>query len=694
MLVICGDHDVGAYFMAYSRNSLAAGSAWPARIRYGLSVVALLLLFGCEVVDDATTADAFDSFDIGTGDSLGDGETVAEAYLPSQVSAARFDYSSSIDELFDAPWPSDERLTPDGHVDLSLYPQRDAVELVDFYAASIGRDLRGFSVMPVIYIPLGGALGPLPIPTAVESASDGSSMRLRRVMPDCGPPVPIDVVFQELASDYIPRTTLMAAPAIGHPLEPGATYALILDGEWSGTDGLPMYGPLSFFDQLFDAHADGEGRHERGLAAVRSCESAAIEARSLRMATTFTVQNPVESTRAMRAQALDPAVVPSPSATDFKRMEGFGGDRWRAYEGTYETPIFMRGTSPYVKGGGIEYDESGAPLVQNFEAVPFIVSVPASAEGPVPVVVWVDGTGASNRSHLGDAWFEETIAAGFAIATFAPQFHDTRATAGSDDVFSTFNYTNPEAGRTVFRQQAVDTSFFVRVLKEAVPALLNDALDPVSTDTDTMVYGGHSQGGLVGVLVSAIEPEFRSFVLSGTGAYTSITVLERDDIFDIEELVQGLFGVKEPLDRMHPLLQLIQMGADAVDPHSYLSSWDGWDSNPAGVSVFVINGDEDPTTHIDSVDHLTIAAQLTPIAPAGWAPARLAFDEVVAADAPLQATHESLDGTANTRVTWLEGGGGHFTLYRRDDVPALVAEFWKSSVSGVPAIPVFVRDSD
>lgn len=674
--------------MDHSRNSSSVEPFWKAHVRFGWIVIALLSLIGCEVLDDAVVTDATDSSDVDAGDST----NAADEYLPQQVSAARFDYSSKVEELFDSPWPSDERLTVDGRVDLSLYPQRDKVGLVDFYADSIEQDLRGFSVMPVVYIPLGGALGALPIPTELESARDESPVRLRRVLPDCGPAVPIDVAFQDKGTEYIPRTTLVAVPAIGHPLDPGATYALVLDGDWNGADGLPMYGPQSFFDRLLNAHPDGDSRHERGMAALLACESTAIEARSLRMATTFTVQNPAESTRAMRAQALNPSVVPSPVASDLKHLPGIGGDRWRAYQGAYETPIFMRGTSPYTKGGGIEYDDSGAPIVQNFETVPFIVSVPASVDGPVPVVVWVDGTGASNRSHLGDAWFERAIEAGFAIATFAPQFHDTRATEGSDEVFSTFNYVNPEAGRTVFRQQAVDTSFFVRVLKEAVPAVLADVAESVSLDTDTMVYGGHSQGGLVGVLVSAIEPEFRSFVFSGTGAYTSITVLERDDIFDIEQVVRGLFGLTEPLDRMHPLLQLVQMGADAVDPHSYMSAWDGWDANPAGVSVFVINGDEDATTHVDSVDHLAIATQLTPISPAGWVPARLPFDEIVAATVPIQATHESLDGTPNTRVTWLEGGGGHFTLYRRDDVPRLVADFWASSITGVPTIPVFVRD--
>jgi pimeloyl-ACP methyl ester carboxylesterase len=665
-----------------------------------LSVVSLCLLAttACEDISgiEPDTADAIDA------DAAGDGTDVAdtadsdgvgaEHYRPEQVSATEFVYQPDTTEHFGTVWPSDERTDEEGYVDFSGFPQRNNIDLIDMYAETIERSIAGFSIMPVIYAPLTGDPDESMIPSIEASAAEDSPVRLRKVLPDCGPPVPIETRFQEEGDRYMPDETLLSAPAIGHPLTPGDTYALIYDGDWKGRDGLPMYAPEAFYDRLLSADASSSKRSDQGFAALRECESEAIDSRTLRMATTFTVQNPAKTTRAMRDVAVADAAANAPSIRDFRLLSGASGADWTTYRGVYDTPIFMRGESPYDTGGGVEFDSEGSPLIQRVEEVPFTLAVPSGATGPVPVILWEDGTGANIRSHLNDDWFFNAIDAGFAVATFAPQFHDARATEGSEEVFSTFNYLNPEAGRTVFRQQTVDTSYFIEVIKRAMPDALEAVEEPVALDTDNLLYGGHSQGGLVGVLVSAVEPRLQSFVLSGTGAYTTVTVLERKDLFDIEQLLKLLFQLSGDLDRMHPLVQLIQLGADAVDPHSYIDAWNGWDGDPNGVSVFAINGDEDPTTHVDAVDHLTIAGELTPIPPAGWVPARLPADEMDPGVLPIGSTVDARDGSPNTRVTWLEGGGGHFTLYRRLDVPQLAVDFWTSTLDGVPTIPEFTPD--
>jgi pimeloyl-ACP methyl ester carboxylesterase len=640
-----------------------------------------------DAIDGDDTSDISDTLDGGDSDADATGD-----YRPEQVSATEFVYAPNATEHFGSVWPSDERTGPENHVDFSGFPERNNIGLIDSYATTIEESISGFSIMPVIYVPLTGEPDESTFPSIEASTAEDSPVRLRRVLPDCGPPVPIETRFQEEGDTYMPDETLLSAPVIGHPLTPGDTYALIYDGDWKGRDGLPMYAPEAFYERLLSAAPSSPDLSDRGLAALRACESEAIENRTLRMATTFTIQNPAKTTREMRDVAVADAETTAPSIRDFRVLNGASGENWTTYRGLYDTPIFMRGESPYDTGGGVEFDSEGTPLIQRVEEVPFTLAVPSDVTGPVPVVLWEDGTGATIRSHLNDDWFFNAIDAGFAVATFAPQFHDARATEDSEEVFSTFNYLNPEAGRTVFRQQAVDTSYFIEVIKRAMPGALETIEEPVALDTDNLLYGGHSQGGLVGVLVSAIEPRLQSFVLSGTGAYTTVTVLERKDLFDIEQLLKGLFQISGDLDRMHPLVQLIQLGADAVDPHSYIDAWNGWDGDPNGVSVFAINGDEDPTTHVDAVDHLTIAGQLTPIPPAGWVPARLPADEIDPGTLPIASTIDARDGSPNTRVTWLEGGGGHFTLYRRLDVPQLAVDFWTSTLQGVPTIPEFTPD--
>src|SRR6185503_11837216 len=165
--------------------------------------------------------------------------------------------------------------------------------------------------------------------------------------------------------------------------------------------------------------------------------------------------------------------------------------------------------------------------VQRSESVRLFVAVPTGGQEPYPLLLWEQGTGADLFDALADDPVLQEIDAGFALAVFEPQFHGSRGD-GSDPTNATFNVSNPEAARTVFRQQAVDTATFVRVLREALPG----QADLPALDTDHVLYGGHSQGALVGALVAAVEPTMSAYVLNGVGADLSITIAEREDPVD------------------------------------------------------------------------------------------------------------------------------------------------------------------
>ena len=57
---------------------------------------------------------------------------------------------------------------------------------------------------------------------------------------------------------------------------------------------------------------------------------------------------------------------------------------------------------------------------------------------------------------------------------------------------------------------------------------------------------------------------------------------------DFEALLKALVGIHNEIDRFHPVLALLQLGADSVDPHNYAAGWRGWEGKPGGAHLFVL----------------------------------------------------------------------------------------------------------
>ena len=202
-----------------------------------------------------------------------------------------------------------------------------------------------------------------------------------------------------------------------------------------------------------------------------------------------------------------------------------------------------------------------------------------------------------------------------------------------------------------------------------------------------MLYGGHSQGSLVGGLIAGVESEFAAYVLNGTGAYISVTVIERTDPFDIQALIDEVFLVGRRLDVQHPLVALVQLGTDVVEPHAFAPRWRGTEGHPEGSHVYVVNGLLDHTTFPRSINALTISASLAPIAPAGWDPDPFeVWDLPSEVTPPISGNVGALDGRPLTMVTYLDAEEGHFTIQRNAEARALALRFWRDALSGVPEV--------
>jgi hypothetical protein len=182
-----------------------------------------------------------------------------------------------------------------------------------------------------------------------------------------------------------------------------------------------------------------------------------------------------------------------------------------------------------------------------------------------------------------------------------------------------------------------------------------------------------------------VESEFAAYVLNGTGSYISVTVVERTDPFDIQALIDEVFLVGRRIDVQHPLVALVQLGTDVVEPHAFAPRWRGHEGNPSGSHVFVVNGYQDHTTFPPSIDALTINAGLAPIAPAGWDPDPFdVWDFPSEVPSPISGNVDAADGSLLTMVTFLDADRGHFTLRRNETAMDLALRFWREALSGVP----------
>jgi pimeloyl-ACP methyl ester carboxylesterase len=108
----------------------------------------------------------------------------------------------------------------------------------------------------------------------------------------------------------------------------------------------------------------------------------------------------------------------------------------------------------------------------------------------------------------------------------------------------------------VLRQEALDTTFAIRLLREAI----GPDHPELTLDTGRLGFFGHSQGGHIGAMVAAVEPELDPVFISSMGGGFAYTIIERKAPVDIEKLVrQGIGETDTPLTIFHPAIGLAQL---------------------------------------------------------------------------------------------------------------------------------------
>jgi hypothetical protein len=634
------------------------------------SLVGLLVLAACGQGGDGL---------VGTPDAAGEevgGDTEAEATsdAPDAMAPRSWPiFRPGEPGFLTTPFPSDALRTAGGGLDLQAFPNPEGLALVNDYVAAASR-LHGFSVAQVVYVAFEGPIDVAGLPPWLPGGAD-QPVQLVDVTPgpDLGRRVPLAWRWAADASLYLPPHVLAVRPLPGVTLTPGHAYAALV------TTALPATPPLAAPAAFVEALAGG-GPSGPSLAPLAAWLAAQPElAGRVVVATVFTVDDPLSDLRRIRKALWEG---PAPTGLRGFKLAGSSPD-WHLYDAEYDAPEFLAGEAPYAReGGGFEFDADGEPVVQRTVTLRLSISVPRQGTMPPdgwPLALTAHGTLGYFHSFAFSTE-RDTAAAlgreGVAGTGLDQPLHGPRSpTSLSDELLElySFNFQNPDAGRTVQRQSVADQIYLLRLLHEGqlvVPASVSRRGVDERFDPSRVLFFGHSQGGVTGALLLGVEDRLRGGVLSAAGGGLTASIMLRTDPLSFRLLVAALLHVGDPadLDEFHPAMALLQLLVDAVDPLAYAPHWREFDANDPLAqprSVLLTEGMDDAYTPPPTAEALAVAGGLPALAPAAsWGVAAEALG-LAPVPAPVTGNLQS-GGRAVTGALAQYPGFGHYAVYESD----------------------------
>ncbi len=609
--------------------------------------------------------------------------------VPRQT-AALFDRDLA-DGFLAFPWPSDTRLLDTGAPDLTAFPVITAGDVVDVYRQAVQEQVQGFGTNPLIHVRFDGPLESYGWPAAAQTLAPDSPVQLIDV--DAASPtytarIPVELHWQAADRVYVPAHTLGVRPALGWPLAPSTTYALVVLDSLVDADGLPLVRAEAL--QAVLAGGGDPVLAEAFAPLGPALDLAGVDRDAVAVATVFTTGQPVAELRAMRDWVADPDNLEQPVLLSY--VEYGDAELYTLVGGTYSTPIFLTGDAPYASSGGGFDVTDGAPAVQRWESVEFSLTVPLAEPpaGGYPVVLALPGidgtvfdfTVSSGARPLADLLSEPERAV--AVFSFEPPLHGSRgADVGAVPDLHLVNYFNPTSMRCVLRQEALDATFALRVLRDAVSVEHPE----LSLDTSAVGLLGHGQGAYAGAMLAAVEPQLDPVWLNAGGGGMALTLTERTQPLDVEDMLHAAIGEDEaaPLTVFHPFAGLLQLAVEVVDPVNYARPWALGAADGEATSVLISGGLLDPHTAPEMVSNLAVAGGAPPIEPVEWGIPEATQAGLESVALPFSGNVAAADGEMVTSGLITRGNLGGTLIFECHYTAATGADFLATGLAdGLP----------
>ncbi|MCK6552438.1 hypothetical protein L6R52_41805, partial [Myxococcota bacterium] len=417
-----------------------------------------------------------------------------------------------------------------------------------------------------------------------------------------------------------------------------------------------------------------------------SSDASAPDRDDVVLATVCTTQDAVGELRALASAA---RAEPVPVIRDLRKVN----ERRSVvlYHGELDLPSFQAGKLPYAQlgdGGELVRDASGAFVVDHHETSRFSLSLPKPLDGRVmpeagwPVVLFSHGTGGSFADALDEDVADALGRVGIAVVGYDQTLHGPRDPTSSNPELTFFNLFNPIAARDNIRQGAADLVVMTNVLASGlvVPASVTGQGD-VRLDPARIGFLGHSQGSLVGAPFLSAESRVKAVTFSGLGAILTITLLERKDIVDFEGLLASLLFLpeSEPLEELHPVLNLIQTFIEVSDPIAYARSYVEDPAPGATFDILHVEGMKDFASPPRGQEAFATAAHIPLVAPEARRPAAAVLVGLETIDAPVSANVAAPSG-ARTMGLIQYPDDTHFPIYDNEDANRRYVELLRSSL--------------
>lgn len=632
------------------------------------------------LVSSALTAASLSACDepIRLADAGSDAHEVSDA-APPVVPMPLMHFDAS--DAYDAPFPSDHLLGPDGAIDLTRLPP-PRVTIVRQIRASLA-NTRGFGTTSAVHLSFTTALDESSLPLGITQSSTASVqlINIEQGSAHFGERAPIEVYFAATAGPFGRANTLTALPVQGIPLRGGERYALVVLRGIEAED-------QRFIERApeMDAIARGEAVSGLGDASARYIDAyaalpeVAISASDVLAMSVFTTQDPTE---VMRRAVETTSVRVEP--TNIAPRDVF--DDYCAFHATAQVPVYQSGTPPYqTTGGAWVWDASNRLVLDHMETANVTITLPRTPMPPdgFPLAMLIrTGAGANNAlvergPHAiagGDAIpgtgpATEFAQAGWAGIQIEGPHGGSRNVIMGDEQFLIFNIQNPIALRDNLRQSALELVLFLRSLDtlrvdaSTCPGL---AATDVRFNLDHVALMGHSMGASIAPLAMAFEPRFDAMIVSGAGASWLANVLYKESPIATRPLAEALLGYRgRALREDDPVLSLLQWAGEEADAAVYAPIFSRDTETPRHTLMF--QGVRDTYIPPQVANPLTLALGIDVITPV--------IDRSVEAVLPLTARQLiSFPATTNLRgataalVQHEEDGieDGHEILWQRAD---------------------------
>ncbi len=523
--------------------------------------------------------------------------------------------------FFDAPFPADARVMPDGAPDVRGLPNPFGVSFVARSKQAVIDGVKvngaGFSPLGVISFRFDVVPPAFPIvPLTTMNARSG--IQLVDLTPGrVGQRVPVEVHVHRVGDTVRPAGLVQLAPITGLSLLPG-TWAAIIKRDVDG-DGIVDLDRSPVVEQLLRGmHPDPVWR-QTFVPLAEHLGDIGVAAGDVAAATVFTVAEPelrlVQRLKAVRA---GPAPVLKNIARGREEVSQKAG--FTEVVGVIEQPQHQAGEVPHLfEGGEFVVGKDGVLATVRTEDAPFMLSIP-TGKMPVkgwPLLLYVHGTGGDQRQAVdrgrrprpgvagqnGTGMASWLAPLGVGTASIAGPYSPERIGDAALDGYGAYTFPNPAAMRDNFGQMLIEHVRFLRLLDTLV---MDSSLVPdvdataapdgkVRFDTSTLVIAGHSLGSfLTGMLAGSLDG-VDGAILSGAGGTWVEFAFGPKNPIDLQGVIETLsLPPGEDLDKFHPFIDVFEFAAGAADNtlytrHILKSPWPG-----AGAAhVLVVEGEPD-----------------------------------------------------------------------------------------------------